>query len=147
MLRIIGLVLSKSLFIASLGFKTLILSKGDSSFLFGLICLLFGFSYLPWFANPLFVLGIIFLILKRFSLAVAASALSVILATTTLFIREVPYNEAGHMASIIGYGPGFYLWLGSISVLLLTSLLAACLRTRNLTPPSSPYESVNDSET
>jgi len=147
MLRIIGLVLSISLFITSTGFKTLILSKGDSSFLFGLICLLFGFSYLPWFANPLFVLGIIFLLLKRFSLAVAASGLSVILATTTLFIREAPYNEAGHTASVIGYGLGFYLWLGSISVLLLTSLLATFVRTRNL--PSTPlrHESVNDAET
>jgi len=136
MLRIIGLVLSISLFITSTGFKTLILSKGDSSFLFGLVCLLFGFSYLPWFANPLFVLGIIFLVLKRFSLAVAASGLSVILAATTLFIREAPYNEAGHTASVIGYGLGFYLWLGSISVLLLTSLLATFVRTRNL--PSTP---------
>jgi hypothetical protein len=147
MLRIIGLVLSISLFIASLGFKTLILSKADSSFLFGLICLLFGFSYLPWFANPLFVLGVIFLLLKRFSLAVTASALSAILATTTLFIREAPYNEAGHMASVIGYGAGFYLWLAGICVLLLTSLLATFLRTRNLTTSPLPHESVNDSQT
>ena len=102
MLRIVGLGLSISLFIASLGFKTLILSKGDSSFLFGLICLLLGFEYLAWFANPLFALGVIFLFLKRFSLAVGASTLSAILATTTLFIREAPYNEAGHMASVIG---------------------------------------------
>jgi len=135
MLRIVGLGLSLSLFIASLWFKTLILGKGDSSFLFGLICLLFGFSYLPWFANPLFVLGVIFLLLKRFWLAVAASVLAAILATTTLLIREAPYNEAGHMASVIGYGLGFYLWLASISVLLSTSLLATSLRTQTFTTP------------
>jgi hypothetical protein len=130
-LRIAGLGLFVSLFIASLGFNTLILSKGDSSFLIGIICLLLGFSYLPWFANPLFVLGVIFVLSKRFSLALAASVLSAILATTTLFIREAPYNEAGHMACVIGYGPRFYLWLASISVLLLTSLLASFLKTQH----------------
>jgi hypothetical protein len=135
MLRIVGLDLSVSLFIASLGFKTLILSKGDSSFLPGWICLLLGFEYLPWFANPVFVLGVIFLLLKRFSLALAASALSAILAITTLCIREAPYNEAGHTASVIGYGAGFYLWLASISVLLLTSLLATLVTRKHLTTP------------
>ena len=147
MLRIAGLVLSVSLFIGSLGFKTLILSKGDSSFLTGLVCLLLGFSYLPWFANPLFFLGILFLSLKRFWLALAAPATSAILATTALFIREAPYNEAGHMASVVGYGPGFYLWLASISVLLFTSLLATFLKTQHLTtPPPLPHRSANDSQ-
>jgi len=147
MLRIAGLVLSVSLFIGSLGFKTLILSKGDSSFLTGLVCLLLGFSYLPWFANPLFFLGILFLSLKRFWLALAASATSAILATTALFIREAPYNEAGHTASVVGYGPGFYLWLASISVLLFTSLLATFLKTQHLTtPPPLPHRSANDSQ-
>jgi hypothetical protein len=135
MLRIVGLGLSISLFIASLGFKTLILSKGDSSFLPGWVSLLFGFGYLAWFANPLFVLGVVLLLLKRFSLALAVSALSLILATTTFFIREAEYNEAGHTASVIGYGAGFYLWLASISVLLLTSLLATLVRRKHLTTP------------
>jgi hypothetical protein len=135
MLRIVGLGLSISLFIASLGFKTLILSKGDSSFLPGWVCLLFGFEYLAWFANPLFVLGVVLLLLKRFSLALAVSVLSVILATTTFFIREAEYNEAGYTASVIGYGAGFYLWLSSISVLFLTSLVAALVTRKRLTTP------------
>jgi len=135
MLRIVGLGLSISLFIASLGFKTLILSKGDSSFLPGWVCLLLGFEYLAWFANPLFMFGIVFLLLKRFSLALAASALSAILATTTFFIREAEYNEAGHTASVVGYGAGFYLWLSSISVLLLTSPLATLVTRKRLTTP------------
>ncbi len=46
MLRIAGIVLAAVLFLSSLGLKTLILSHGDSSFLLGFVCLLFGSSYI-----------------------------------------------------------------------------------------------------
>jgi hypothetical protein len=69
MLRIAGIVLAAVLFLSSLGLNTLILSHGDSSFLLGFVCLLFGFSYLAWFANPLFVVSIILLSLNRSRMA------------------------------------------------------------------------------
>src|SRR6266480_3199826 len=137
MLRVSGIIIATLLFLASLGFNTLMLSRGDSSFLLGFVCLLFGFSYVAWYANPLFLLAIIFLLLKRPGIAVATSAASLILAVTTLLIRKAPFNEAGHMADVVGYGPGFYLWLASISAILLASVLSTTLSKakHNITPP------------
>ena len=120
--RIVGIVLAAVLFLSSLGFNTLLLSHGDSSFLMGFVCLLFGFSYLAWFANPLFLVSIVLLSLNRLRMALAASTASLILAATTFLIQKVPYNEAGHMANVVGYGLGFYLWIASMSVLLLTTV-------------------------
>jgi hypothetical protein len=124
MLRIGGIVLAAVLFLSSLGLKTLILSHGDSSFLLGFVCLLFGFSYLAWFANPLFLVSIILLSLNRSRMALAASTASLILAATTFLIQKAPFNEAGHMANVVGYGLGFYLWIASMSAILLTSALS-----------------------
>jgi hypothetical protein len=124
MLRIPGIVLAVVLFLSFLGFNTLILSQGDSSFLVGFVCLLFGFSYLAWFANPLFLVSIILLLLNRSGMALATSTVSLILAGTTFLIQKAPFNEAGHMANVVGYGPGFYFWIASMSVILLTSLLS-----------------------
>ena len=128
MLRIAGIAFAAVLFLGSLGFKTLILSQGDSSFLMGFVCLLFGFSYVAWYANPLVLLSIILLSLNRSGMAVATSIASLILAATTFLIQKVPYNEAGHMANVVGYGLGFYLWIASISVVFLTSVLSTTVR-------------------
>jgi hypothetical protein len=68
--------------------------------------------------------SIVFLSLNRSVWALTASTASVILAATTFLIQKVPYNEAGHMANVVGYGLGFYLWIASMSVILLTSALS-----------------------
>jgi hypothetical protein len=127
MLRVAGIVLAAVLFLSSLGLNTLILSQGDSSFLIGFVCLLFGFSYVAWFANPLFLLSVVLLLLNRSGMALATSAASVIPATTTFLIHKAPFNEAEHMADVVGYGPGFYLWIASISVMFVTSVLCTTL--------------------
>jgi len=138
MLRIAGIVLAAVLFLSSLGFNTLILSQGDSSFLIGFACLLFGFSYLAWFANPLFLVSIILLSLNRSAIALATSTASVILAGTTFLIQKAPFNEAGHMANVVGYGLGFYLWLASMCVILLSSVLSATVEKANRAIASTP---------
>jgi len=99
--------------------------------------LLFGFSYVAWFANPLLLLSVVLLLLNRSGMALATSAASVILATTTFLIHKAPFNEAGHMADVVGYGPGFYLWLASISAILLASVLSITLSKakHTITPP------------
>ena len=57
-------------------------------------------------------------------MALATSAASLILAATTLLIQKAPFNEAGHMANVVGYGLGFYLWIASMSAILVTSVLS-----------------------
>jgi hypothetical protein len=125
MLRIAGIALAAVLFLSSLGFNAFILSQGDSSFLPGFVCFLFGFSYIAWFANPLFLLSFILLSANRSGTALATSAASLILASTTFLIQKVPYNEAGQTAEVVGYGLGCYLWIASMCVILLTSVLSA----------------------
>jgi hypothetical protein len=137
MLRIAGIVLAAGLFLSSFGFNTLILSRGDSSFLIGFACLLFGFSYVAWFANPLFLMSVILLSLNRSGMALATSTASVILAATTFLIQKAPYNEAGHMANVVRYGLGFYLWFASMSVVLLTSVLSTTVgKAKRVTVPT-----------
>jgi hypothetical protein len=137
MLQIAGIVLAAGLFLSSLGFNTLILSRGDSSFLMGFACLLFGFSYVAWFANPLFLMSVILLSLNRSGMALATSTASLILAATTFLIQKVPYSEAGHMANVVGYGLGFYLWFASMSVVLLTSVLSTTVgKAKRVTVPT-----------
>jgi hypothetical protein len=138
MLRIGGIVLAALLFLSSLGLKTLILSHGDSSFLLGFVCLLFGFSYLAWYANPLFLGSIVLLSLNRSRMALATSTASLILAATTFSIQKAPFNEAGHMADVVGYGLGFYLWIATMSAILLTSILSATLgKPKRVTAPKN----------
>lgn len=103
----------------------------------GFVCLLFGFTYLAWFANPLFLVSIIFLSLNRSRMALATSTASLVLAATTFLIQKVPYNEAGHMADVVGYSLGFYLWIASISVILLTSVLSTMVgKTKHVIAPT-----------
>jgi hypothetical protein len=140
MFRIAGIVLATVLFLLSLGFNTLKLSQGDSSFLLGFVCLLFGFEYLAWLANPFFLVSIILLSLNRSRVALATSTVSVILAATTFLIQKAPFNEAGHMANVVGYGPGFYLWIASMSVIFVTSVLSTTLwkAKRSIAPTGRP---------
>jgi hypothetical protein len=42
-------------------------------------------------------------------------------------IQKAPFNEAGHMANVVGYGLGFYLWIASMFAILLTSVLSAAV--------------------
>ncbi len=119
--QIAGILLAGTLFTISLVFNTLIPAKGDPSFLVGFVCLLFGFSYLAWYANPLILLSVI-LIALRSRWAVATSALALALAFSALSIETVPYNEGGDDAEVVGYGLGFFLWLASMLTLLLSAL-------------------------
>jgi hypothetical protein len=57
-------------------------------------------------------------------MALATSTASLILAATTFLIQKAPFNEAGHMATVLGYGLGFYLWIASMFTILLTSVLS-----------------------
>ncbi|HSK78684.1 MAG TPA: hypothetical protein VLQ45_19675, partial [Thermoanaerobaculia bacterium] len=109
------------LFAVSLGFNALILS---GSSLPGFFCLLLGFFHIAWYANPLFFLSVAFLLIDRPHWGIGTSFFSLLLALSTFSVQEVTAGDTGSKA-VMGYGPGFYLWLASIVVVLLTSFLAA----------------------
>jgi len=117
-----GLVLATILFVFSLAFNTFLPAEGEPSFLLGIICLLFGFGYAAWYANPMLLISAVLLRFNKTRLALLTSALALSLGSSALLIDKVPYNEAGDDAEVIGYGLGFLMWLGSMLVVLLVSL-------------------------
>jgi hypothetical protein len=97
----------------------------------GLLALLI--AQVEIFANPLFITAV-FLLRTRFKKTGAFFAVMALLLasqTFTLFKVDIYLDEGGvNIGHLIGFGPGFYLWYGSI--LLVT--LAALARLRR-TPP------------
>jgi len=129
-IRTAGIILAFVLFVFSLGFSTLLYAQ-DSSFLLGIICLLFGMGYLAWYANPFVFLTGLFLLNSKPRWALGAAAISTMLALTALSIQEIERNEAGTMAPVTGYGAGFYLWLACNVVLLATSVYSVATARRS----------------
>jgi hypothetical protein len=124
-MRFLALGISLVCFGASLCFNTILFSPGDSSFLLGIVCLLLGWSSIQWFANPCFVMSAIRLKQKRYVAAAVWSSVATALALSTFSLREIVANEAGQKSPIVGYGPGFYLWLVSIVTILIGAI--ACM--------------------
>lgn len=62
--RSVGLILAFALLVISLGCSTLLYAE-DSTFLLGIICLLFGIGHLAWYANPFIFLSGLFLLLEK----------------------------------------------------------------------------------
>jgi hypothetical protein len=120
----VGLSVALCLFVLSLCFNTLLYAQ-DSSFLIGIICLLFGMEYPAWYANPFGFLAAFFLLVGKPRWSAIAALIATVLALSAFFIREVERNEAGTVASVIGYGAGIYLWFASICVVLTTSVYSA----------------------
>jgi hypothetical protein len=112
------------LFLASLVNETLIYAQ-DSSFLVGLVCLLFGMDYLAWYANPLLAIAGCLMLGNQPRSSFAASLAALALACSAFAIAEIPRNEAGTMAQVIGYGAGFWLWLSSITTLAAAAVYCA----------------------
>jgi hypothetical protein len=122
-----GICVAVVLFVASLGCNTLLYGP-ESSFLVGLVCLLFGMSYLSWYANPFIVFSGLLLLEEKPVWAAGVAAIATGLALSALSIQEIERNEAGTMAPVIGYGAGFYLWVGCTVVLLLTACYCVAAR-------------------
>jgi hypothetical protein len=117
-----GITLSLAMFGASLFGMTLLDDRGGQ-FLIGFACFLFGWgSHLAWYANPLMFISLLLMLRGRYLGAGAMALAALALASTTFSIQETWLNEAGTKAPVVGYGWGFYLWFGSIIVLLGTAV-------------------------
>jgi hypothetical protein len=123
--RWVGFILAGLLFLASLATGTLKTDRGGEGFLLGIICLLFGWGiHLSWYANPLLLLSGALLLAKRPLGAACSAAVAISLMLTALQIKEIYINEGGTKGPVTGYGVGFYLWVCSGGVLLVTALLS-----------------------
>jgi hypothetical protein len=105
------------LFGVSLLQNVFVFQSGDSSFIMGFVCLLFGWTHIQWLANPLIAASHFFLFRGKYGWSVLCSAVAVMLALSAFSIKEVPQDESGTMTLVLGFSSGFYLWL---SVMLVT---------------------------
>jgi hypothetical protein len=119
------------LFGVSLFREVFVFQSGDSSFLMGLICLLFGWSKVQWLANPLVVASHILLFRGRHRLSVLSSVIAVALALSTLGMREVPKDESGAITPILGFSLGYYLWLSVMVITLAEAIALSLVSKRN----------------
>jgi hypothetical protein len=98
---------------------------GDNSFVPGWVCLILGYIFLPWCANPLFVIGCGCLGFRR-----NAAAFLCGLGATVL---------AGLTPKLFGFddlGAGFYVWVASTVLLTLFAGARAYLVRAHRLPPS-----------
>ena len=116
-----GSAASSILFFASLWFPVFYLDKATATEeVTGVIILLFGWmgipgalggdpAYIPWIANPLLLISLIFMLAGKHKLALAIGAAAFSLGVASFGVKSVLVNAAGHKAAIVGYGAGFYL--------------------------------------
>lgn len=121
--RWIVLLGSGLLYGISLFFPAFALKEGQSSFLPGFVCLLFGFGEFAWYANPLYFASLITLLLKKTYLTALLSCSALAIAVTTIWIEQLPRDASGETTTVVGYGPAFYLWLSSMLVILGASVM------------------------
>ncbi|PTQ98049.1 hypothetical protein C8P68_103208 [Mucilaginibacter yixingensis] len=98
-------------------------TNGITVFLFGA----FGFimickAYISWFANPV-LLWSWYMLRKDQGKALTLSLIAPVLAITFLFCDEIFANEGGSTTPITAVGIGYWLWLGSMMVMLVGNIL------------------------
>lgn len=101
--------------------------KDDTVGSIGLIAFLLGWmnaseTFIVWFANPLFFLALILLFLHKTAALITAS-IAFILALSFQLFDEVLINEGGTVGKIDALAIGYWLWLASIGLLLLTAII------------------------
>ena len=92
------------------------------AFIFGVFGMFIGGNEtLTWFANPLLILAWLFIKCRKVSFLL--SLLSTLIAVSFLMFDEVVITEAGHSSMITRYALGYWLWIGSHTVMVLGNVL------------------------
>src|SRR5919204_3557082 len=73
-----------------------------------------------WLANPVLLAAWIFSFAGKNKIAFLLGVLASALMLAFLFRHTIITNEAGHYAKIIGYGPGYWLWLTSALLMIVS---------------------------
>jgi|SRR5271165_4269013 len=106
--------------------KTVDTMPGIQCFLLGPLAILVG--QFSWLANPMFVLGLVALLLKwrRASLVLAMLGLFFTLHAFALRTNPMPANEGG-VGELVwrAFGTGYYCWVASMAALACGALVSA----------------------
>jgi hypothetical protein len=92
------------------------------------------FGQFAWCANPLLLISMVTLVLRRWVITIVISILTLLLAANTflLFFQEVPADEAGvNMLELQYLHVGAYLWFVSILTILIGAVILWWVEARN----------------
>ncbi|MBX3732689.1 MAG: hypothetical protein KF791_08850 [Verrucomicrobiae bacterium] len=128
--RVLTCLASATLYTIALFTPAFAFAEGDSSFILGMVCLLFGWGKFAWYANPILLAAYIAFLKKKDVLTTILSVAALAVAATTLSIEEVPRNSSGTLTRVVGYGLGFYFWLASMAVLFAAGIHRIVVRRR-----------------
>lgn len=131
---LISLVASICLYLVSCFLPALAMDRTGGhprSTMYGGFILLIGWAGLftgviAWFANPVGLVAVLLLILRKFKAAFVTGLVAVGLAATTLmlFVQDLPGDEGGVTKSRLAVLlPGFYLWLIAIGLIPVSAYL------------------------
>lgn len=131
------IVLSLVLFIVSLALPGLLFAhepavRGYTLLMWGWWGLLTG-DY-PWLANLFYFAAILFHRLRKPIIALVLCIPSIPLALLSLKVDEWWFNE-GSSTPVTGLGPAFPVWLSSLGILALASLLGVLIPKPGSPPP------------
>ncbi len=123
------LIISIMIFLFSLSQKTYCHNNDCGEYWSGFLLLIFGWMGLfvggagfCWIANPLLILSWI-LIRKNIIVSTILSGISTFFSIVFLFFDKIMIDEAGHYGEITGYRLGYWLWLSSILITFIGSIL------------------------
>jgi hypothetical protein len=80
-----------------------------------------------WLANPLLFLAWIFSFRVRYGLAFRLSWIALAMALSLVVTRHVLASESGNVEYITAFASGYWLWVGSIALMVLSTLLSDTL--------------------
>ena len=126
------LATSIAAYVASLRLPALIFQQHES--LYGIEVLLWGWwgvlvLEFAWFANPAYLLAIAGCMGESPKLTKLASTVGLMLGLTSFHAKEWWFDE-GSGTLIIGLGPGFYVWMLSLCILLVGAFFTSPSRRR-----------------
>jgi len=117
-----------------------IIWRGYEALLMGILATALFINF-AWLANPLSLLALLRLPFKRMrnSTAITVIAIALLIAAVWLAFTaneivgsSVPLDEANvNKATVTALGAGFYFWLASLILLLITNLIEFLLATHN----------------
>jgi hypothetical protein len=91
--------------------------------LFGWIGVLSG--TVAWLANPALLFAWLMFLMGRYQGAAISALIATALMLSFLLTKTVISSEAPTFSKVIGYGPGYWLWLASALALVIGSILEA----------------------
>jgi hypothetical protein len=83
------------------------------------------YGIVAWVANPALFFAWRLFYLRRYRAATIVALMAAALMLSFLLIKSVVSSEAPTYSKVIGYGPGYWIWVSSAGALVLGSILEA----------------------